>query len=180
MRALIGVGGNVGTEAELRERFHEAIYQLARRRFTGDMEASPLYRSAPVGPVAEQPPFLNLVVSIELAGPIEPVDLLAALLEIEGDLGRVREVEQGPRTIDLDLLAVDELVMADPGPPALVLPHPRLRERAFVVRPLADLVGQDWIIPGTGERLGDRLVDPDLASQAIEPLGPLSLPRRRR
>lgn len=180
MRALIGVGGNVGSEAELRERFHEAIYQLARRRFTGDMEASPLYRSAPIGPVAEQPPFLNLVVAVELAQALEPAELLAALLEIEGALGRVRGVAPGPRPIDLDLLAVGDLVVDDPGPPALALPHPRLRERAFVLRPLADLVGDDWRIPGTGERVGDRLADPEVASQAIEAIGELSLPRRRR
>ena len=76
-----------------------------------------------------------------------PQELLRALLEVERELGRVREGPRyGPRTVDLDLLVVDDLVLEEPG---LELPHPRLHERAFALEPLAEL-DPELVIPGRG------------------------------
>src|SRR5207344_2858452 len=88
----------------------------------------------PVG-VLDQPPFLNGAVAIDTM--LAPSELLAALLEVEQQLGRVRAGERyGPRTIDLDLLLMDGLTLDEPG---LQLPHPRLHERVFALEPLAEL-----------------------------------------
>lgn len=173
MRAFVGVGGNVGSEAALLERFRTAIDAIARLPWSGGIETSPLYRSDPHGPVTEQPEFLNAVIAVELTGDVEPAALLADLLQIERDLGRTRALAQGPRTLDLDLLAIDDIVLEDPGPPPLTLPHPGLGERAFVLRPLADLAGLDWTIPGTGVRIAERLADPAIAAQRLDFAGQL-------
>ncbi len=96
---------------------------------------SSLYSTAPVG-VADQPRFLNAVLALETSLP--PRDLLNALLSIERLFGRDRSSAplNGPRTLDLDLLLHDDLVLSDPG---LEIPHPRLAERAFVLVPLAEI-----------------------------------------
>jgi 2-amino-4-hydroxy-6-hydroxymethyldihydropteridine diphosphokinase len=107
-------------------------------------EVSSLYQTEPVG-YLEQPRFLNAVVALETALP--PADLLRALLGIERDLGRTRSFPNAPRTLDLDLLLVDELVL---DTPELTLPHPRLHERAFVLVPLAELA-PDMVHPGSGQ-----------------------------
>ena len=99
--------------------------------------ASPVYRTEPQG-VRDQPWFANQVLQVLYNGP-GPLELLAALMGIEKDLGRVRAGQGerfGPRTLDLDLLLFgNEVRDAEP----LILPHPRMRERAFVLVPLADL-----------------------------------------
>jgi 2-amino-4-hydroxy-6-hydroxymethyldihydropteridine diphosphokinase len=101
------------------------------------------YRTAPVlrpGAPRGQPPYVNGVV--RLAGWVEPEPLLARLHAIEARAGRVRGALDAPRTLDLDLIAMDSLVRdADP-----VLPHPRAHERAFVLRPLQE-VAPDWVHP---------------------------------
>jgi 2-amino-4-hydroxy-6-hydroxymethyldihydropteridine diphosphokinase len=98
----------------------------------------------PVGRV-DQPRFLNGVVGVDTE--ITPRDLLDVLLTIERDLGRVRTRERNePRTIDLDLLVYDDVVVDEPG---LVIPHPRLHERRFVLEPLAELA-PDLNVRGQG------------------------------
>jgi 2-amino-4-hydroxy-6-hydroxymethyldihydropteridine diphosphokinase len=101
-----------------------------------------VYETAPVGNV-DQPPFLNAAVSVTWPG--EPEGLLAVLLDIEASLGRVRRERWAPRTIDLDVLWIDGVVHESE---ALVVPHPRLTERAFAVVPLLD-VARDAIDPRT-------------------------------
>lgn len=94
---------------------------------------SPVYETPPWG-VTEQPAFLNMVVEGETV--LEPAPLLDHLKRIEARLGRQPSARYGPRLIDLDLLFYDDLVL---DTPPLVVPHPRLHERAFVLVPLADL-----------------------------------------
>ena len=98
----------------------------------------------PVG-YLDQPRFLNAAVVVETS--LAPAALLATLLEVERELGRVREGPRyGPRTVDLDLLLMDDLVLDEPG---LELPHPRLHERAFALEPLAEL-DPALVVPGHG------------------------------
>ena len=134
MRAAIGLGSNLpsefgGREANLRE-------AIARIGALGSVVAvSGFYDTAPVG-VTEQPRFLNGVVVVETL--VEPAELLRGLLRIELEMGRRRDlvVAKGPRLIDLDLLLVDDFVVATKE---LTLPHPAMAERRFVLEPLQEI-----------------------------------------
>jgi 2-amino-4-hydroxy-6-hydroxymethyldihydropteridine diphosphokinase len=112
---------------------------------------SPWYETTPYPP-SDQPRFVNGVVAVKTGLP--PVALLAALHEIERGLGRVRTVPNAARTIDLDLLDYDGLVLTGPEPP--VLPHPRMAERDFVLRPLAD-IAPAWRHPVSDMAVGELL-----------------------
>jgi 2-amino-4-hydroxy-6-hydroxymethyldihydropteridine diphosphokinase len=151
---IIGIGGNVGTEAAILERFDRARAALA---VVGRVRSARLYRSAPIGP--DQPWFLNTAVQIAIDD-AQPGELIALLLEIEAQLGRRRATEArwGPRPIDLDVLiwGVREI-----RTPELEVPHPRLGDRRFALRPLIDLVGDDFAVPGLGRtgELARRVAD---------------------
>jgi 2-amino-4-hydroxy-6-hydroxymethyldihydropteridine diphosphokinase len=140
---VIGLGGNVGTDAEIVERFRRTRDALAH---LGELRSAPLYRSAPVGP--SQSLYLNTAIRARIAD-LQPAELLATLHEIERLLGRDRlhEARWGPRTIDLDVLVWSERVI---DTPELEVPHPRLVERRFALEPLVALVGEDFVIPGVG------------------------------
>jgi len=97
------------------------------------LDESPVYETEPWG-YADQPPFLNMVVRAQTE--LSPRGLLDRLKEIESTLGRVPSFRYGPRQIDLDILFYDELVLDSES---LVVPHPRLHERAFVLVPLASI-----------------------------------------
>jgi 2-amino-4-hydroxy-6-hydroxymethyldihydropteridine diphosphokinase len=128
IRAAIGIGSNVGDSIVV---VHEAFVRLAQ---VGEIVArSPLYRTTPWG-VSDQPPFVNAVALVDTVLP--PRDLLAALKRIEADEGRVTTYRWGPRVLDLDILTYGELVVDEPD---LVIPHARLRERAFALVPLAEI-----------------------------------------
>jgi 2-amino-4-hydroxy-6-hydroxymethyldihydropteridine diphosphokinase len=144
-RAHIGLGANLGDrEATLRA----AVRKLGA---LGTIVAvSSLYETEPVG-YREQPPFLNAVVALETA--LSPGALMAELLTIERDFGRVRSFANAPRTLDLDLLLIDDLVLDTPD---LTLPHPRLHERAFVLVPLVE-IGPTAIHPALGARMVELL-----------------------
>jgi 2-amino-4-hydroxy-6-hydroxymethyldihydropteridine diphosphokinase len=129
--AFVGLGANLG---DPRGQLQTALAELGARPGVELLAVSSAYESDPVGPVSDQPPFLNAVTEISTTLPAAA--LLAALHEIENDLGRVRTVRFGPRTCDLDLLLYGSLESDDP---ALLLPHPRLAERRFVLDPLAEL-----------------------------------------
>ncbi len=109
------------------------------------------YTSAPVPP-SDQPWFVNGVALV--ATDLGPADLLATLHRIENEFGRVRRVRNEARVIDLDLLAYGDLVLGEGE--GLVLPHPRLRTRAFVLLPLAE-VAPDWRHPVSGEAVEDLI-----------------------
>jgi len=140
---VIGLGGNVGTESEIIERFRRARAALGE---LGEVRAAPLYRTAPVGP--RQPAFLNTAVCVRISD-VQPAELIATLLELEQLLGRDRRGESrwGPRTIDLDVLVWGDRELHTPE---LDVPHPRLAERRFALEPLVALLGEDFAVPGAG------------------------------
>jgi len=136
----VGLGSNLDDpEAQVRSGMR-ALETLPKTRVVG---CSALYRSAPVG-LAGQPDFINAVCEIETA--LDPETLLSALLKIEADHGRQRQIPNGPRTLDLDLLLYGGETIATP---ALIAPHPRLHQRAFVLYPLAE-IAPELSVPGRG------------------------------
>lgn len=158
VRALIGLGGNLG---DVRERLDAAIAALDALPDVAVMARSRFYRTPPWGHVA-QPDFVNAAIAVETSLPA--LALLDALLATERAFGRVRDGERwGPRTIDLDLLAYGEEVVDDER---LTVPHPRIAERAFVLLPLADIAAEA-LLPGMG-RVGDMLAKID--TQGCTPL----------
>jgi 2-amino-4-hydroxy-6-hydroxymethyldihydropteridine diphosphokinase len=148
VRAFVGLGSNLDDPAQHVE---DALRELDALPGTRLLARSSLYRTAPVG-LAAQPDFVNAVALLETA--LAPAALLAQLLEVERRHGRVRELPNGPRTLDLDLLLHGDARIDQPG---LCVPHPRLHERAFVVVPMAEIApGQP--IPGHGTA-GERAVE---------------------
>jgi 2-amino-4-hydroxy-6-hydroxymethyldihydropteridine diphosphokinase len=132
--AYIGLGANLPSPAgEPEATLAAAVQRLAALGRV--LACSGLYSTAPVG-LAEQPRFLNAAVALETA--LAPRALLEALLEMEREFGRDRAsgVENGPRTLDLDILLYGDLVLGEHG---LAVPHPRMAERAFVLAPLKDI-----------------------------------------
>jgi 2-amino-4-hydroxy-6-hydroxymethyldihydropteridine diphosphokinase len=124
-RVFLGMGSNVGD----RQRYiTDAVESL-----TGVVAVSPLYETDPLGG-PPQDHFLNVVV--ELASPLTPRQLLGVAHRLESAAGRVRAEHWGPRTLDVDVLLVGDVEVDEPD---LVVPHPRMWERRFVLAPLADL-----------------------------------------
>lgn len=146
MPAYVGVGSNVGEpQAQVRKAF-AALGALPQTRLVA---ISPLYRTRPFGPVA-QDDFINAVAGVLTQLPAD--QLLAALLDIETMQGRVRAERWGPRQLDLDLLVYGAQQIDSAG---LKVPHPGIAERGFVLRPLAD-IAPDLEVPGMG-RVDDLL-----------------------
>jgi 2-amino-4-hydroxy-6-hydroxymethyldihydropteridine diphosphokinase len=140
---VIGLGGNLGSDDAIIDRFARARAALGA---LGRVRSAPLYRSAPIGPA--QPAYLNTAVRIGLAD-AEPDALIATLLEMEWLLGRDRngEVRWGPRMIDLDVLVWGQREIHTP---TLDVPHPRLAERRFALAPVVALLGGNFVIAGAG------------------------------
>lgn len=120
-----------------------ALEALEREPGVRIVARSRLFESAPV-PLSNQPWYANGAVLVDTV--LSPAALLARLHGIEARFGRIRQVRNEARILDLDLLAYDTVVNDRPESPPL-LPHPRLRERAFVLRPLLD-IARDWCPPG--------------------------------
>lgn len=114
--------------------------------------ASHVWKTAPVPFDPAQPWYHNGVVAVETD--IGAHDLLKTLLSIENDFGRVRTVRNAPRLLDLDLIAYDDQII--PEGPDIIVPHPRMHERAFVLMPMSDIT-KDWIHPQRGTNLGSML-----------------------
>ena len=128
-RAFVGLGSNLG---DRRAYLRAAVEGL---RSAGDVVGvSPLYETEPVGGPEDQGPYLNLVVELSTAS--SPRELLGRCRDLEAAAGRLRTVRWGPRTLDADVLLVDGWRVDEAD---LVVPHPRLWERRFVLQPLADL-----------------------------------------
>jgi 2-amino-4-hydroxy-6-hydroxymethyldihydropteridine diphosphokinase len=127
-RAFLGLGSNLGNRVR---HLRDAVATLCE---VGPARVSPVYESDPVGGPDDQGPFLNL--AVELVTDRSPRDLLGVCHRLEAAAGRVRDVRWGPRTLDVDVLWVEGATVDEPD---LVVPHPRLWERRFVVAPLHDL-----------------------------------------
>lgn len=150
VRAFVGVGANLGFA---RDAVLNALADLSRLPNTEFVAASGLYRSAPVD--GDGPDYVNAVAELETA--VSAPELLTLLQAIETRYGRVRTTRNAPRTLDLDLLLYGPVLISTPD---LVVPHPRMAERAFVLQPLIELAG-DIEIPGRGraEALAARITD---------------------
>ena len=148
--AFIALGSNLDDPPGQIESALRALAALPQTRVA---RASSLYRNPPVG-YLEQPDFVNAVVMVETA--LAPRALLDQLLAIESARGRARDFPNAPRRLDLDIALYGDRVLREPG---LIIPHPRLCERAFVLVPLAE-IAPDTIVPGRG-RVADlaRSVD---------------------
>jgi 2-amino-4-hydroxy-6-hydroxymethyldihydropteridine diphosphokinase len=165
-RVYIGLGSNL---REPERQVRTACGEIALIPGIRLRRCSSLYRTAPIG-YADQPDFINAVAEIRTV--LAPLRLLEFMRRIETDHGRVRELRNGPRTLDLDILIYGELQIADDE---LVLPHPRAHQRAFVLLPLLE-IAPDCVIPGLGparnwlqpcdDQTITRIVDVDLNAVA--------------
>jgi 2-amino-4-hydroxy-6-hydroxymethyldihydropteridine diphosphokinase len=147
----LGLGGNLGDA--------EAALTLAIARLAaalGPLEIAALYRSSPVSPIA-QPAFLNTAVLAHTA--LAPEEVLAIAKQIELAAHRRRRERWGPRELDIDLLLFGDQQRQQPE---LTLPHPQLRQRRFVLTPLADLA-PDWPIPPDGAHVAQLLAQAPLS-----------------
>lgn len=188
VRAYIGLGANVG---DARRTLTDAVHALARLPGARLRGVSPLYLTKPVG-VTDQPDFLNAVVALDVPAGPDPAtgatNLLVALKDLEREFGRRRRRRWGPRELDLDLLVFGRAKLAIERPPGgvplsasidlgaatrlLEVPHPSMRDRHFVLAPLADLA-PGLVPPGWRQRvrtardLRRKLEGPD----AVEPVG---------
>lgn len=132
--AYIALGANLG---DRQGTLREALNRLSQHDKIEVLRTSPVYETEPVG-YLDQPQFLNMAAALRTT--LSPEALLQVMLETENQLGRVRDVRYGPRTVDLDLLWVEGMSMDTPD---LTLPHPRMLERAFVLLPLCDIVSEN-------------------------------------
>lgn len=127
-KIYIGIGTNIGNR---QHNLETALNEIAE--FSTITKKSSIYETEPVG-FKPQPDFLNMVIEIDTD--LTPSQLIIKLQEIEHKMGRVREIKNGPRIIDLDILLYNDLVINHPD---LTIPHPRLTERSFVLEPLFEI-----------------------------------------
>ena len=131
-RATLGLGGNLGDPARA---MADALQALDARVDCTVSAVSRLYRTPPWGKT-DQADFFNACAELHTA--LDPMELIALCLDIERHMKRVRDERWGPRTLDIDILTYDDLKLETER---LVIPHPRMRERGFVLMPLADFAG---------------------------------------
>ncbi|MDI9639109.1 2-amino-4-hydroxy-6-hydroxymethyldihydropteridine diphosphokinase [Geitlerinema splendidum] len=141
-QVAIALGSNLGDSLTI---LTDAIARLKQMPGVILQRQSSWYHTPPVGP--PQPSYINGCAVLEVAW--SPVELLERLLDLEAQFGRVRLEKHGPRTLDLDILLVDDLIL---DLPQLQVPHPRMRERAFVLVPLAE-IAPNWTDPVTGRAI---------------------------
>ena len=156
--AYIGFGSNLGNR---KENCRNAIEALARLPTCSLLKTSSLYETDPVGPV-EQPAFINGVILLETAR--DAHWLMRQMLDIEISFGRIRTSKWGPRSIDLDLLFFDDLIIDSPQ---LCVPHPFLHERRFVLEPLNE-ISPDLSHPSLGKTVAELLADLSAGDQRVE------------
>ena len=146
----LALGSNLG---DREQNLGKAIEALRERKGIRYISASSFYESAPVG-VEDQPDFLNAAVKIETG--LSPLDLLAATQAIESELGRKKTVRWGPRIIDIDILLYGREKICEEG---LVVPHPRMTERPFVLLPLREIASNlDASLYNIIEKMKDKTI----------------------
>ena len=163
-RWLIGLGGNL---ADPRRAIGRAIDTLVAHPAIDDVVCSSFWQSAPIE--AGGPDFINAVAGLRSA--LNPFAMLKLAWQLETAEGRKRPYHHAPRTLDVDLLMADQLIIDSP---ALILPHPRMHQRAFVLAPLLELEpdccipgrgpARDWLARSADQRL--RRLDPNAPGQA--------------
>ncbi|MBT8406540.1 MAG: 2-amino-4-hydroxy-6-hydroxymethyldihydropteridine diphosphokinase [Deltaproteobacteria bacterium] len=158
--AYIGFGSNLGNRLENCRNALEALADLPECSL---LKTSSFYETAPMG-LVEQPSFINGVALLKSAN--DAHWLLRRMLAIETALGRIRTLKWGPRSIDLDLLFFDDLIIDSPG---LSLPHPFLHERRFVLEPLNE-IAPDFHHPTLGKTVAELLNDLQDGDQRVEVL----------
>lgn len=148
--SAIALGSNIGDSLAILE---AAIEILAQTKGIVLQAKSSWYRTKAVGP--PQPDYINgtAILQVEMV----PEQLLETLLKVENKFGRVRRERCGPRTLDLDLLLYDNLILQTPK---LQVPHPRMQQRAFVLVPLVE-IASDWVEPISGRRIKELVKDVD-------------------
>jgi 2-amino-4-hydroxy-6-hydroxymethyldihydropteridine diphosphokinase len=161
----LGIGSNLPSEVfgPPVMNCRAAIMRLADVGLAASVQ-SPYYETAPV-PVSDQPWYVNCVIGIAQSR-LSPREALKACLAVEQGLGRVRSVPNAARTADIDLIAWHDQVIDEP--PDLIVPHPRMTQRAFVLRPLHD-IAPDWRHPVTGAAIADLIANLP-PGQQIRPL----------
>ena len=155
---LLGLGSNLG---ERFDNLTSAIKALTPEIIVQTI--SPTYETQPLY-VTQQPEFLNLLVRATTT--LSPISLLDSIQTLEVELGRKPSVRFGPRIIDIDIIDYDSLIL---NLESLTIPHPRMHERLFVLRPLINIV-PNWIHPRTGktvQQLIDGLSDPGIVKKYI-------------
>ncbi|MBN2417681.1 2-amino-4-hydroxy-6-hydroxymethyldihydropteridine diphosphokinase [bacterium] len=149
IHALLAFGSNVGNRSDF---IHKALSEIEKAVAVTVTAASRLYETEPWGE-KDQPPFLNQVVALRTS--LSPDDLLGLCQSVEARTGRSGSYRWGPREIDIDLLIYgDQIIHSD----TVIVPHPRLSERRFVLEPLAE-IAPDTPVPGTGKTAAQLLAD---------------------
>lgn len=148
---LLGLGANLDGRYGLPEQALKACVAMLPEYGLRLLAASSVWKTAPV-PVSDQPWYRNAVCLIETD--FEPLELLAAVKTLERDFGRETAQINAPRVIDLDILAYNDLVKSE----GLILPHPRMHERAFVMYPLQE-IAPGWIHPVSGQSVNDMIAN---------------------
>lgn len=166
-RVFLGLGSNLGNRLEY---LQQAIGLLEESPGVMIVRVSSVYETEPVG-FKEQGRFYNAVTEIETS--LSPRDLLKLILDIELRLGRVRTRPWGPRTIDLDILLYGDEVIEEPD---MIIPHPRMVERAFVLIPLLE-IWPEAHLPG-GKKLADISIDQEQSRGIKKVYEPTWYPRR--
>jgi 2-amino-4-hydroxy-6-hydroxymethyldihydropteridine diphosphokinase len=157
--AILLIGGNLGNRTALLQQAVQLIEQQAGKV----VKLSGLYETAPWGNV-QQPDYLNQ--ALQIATPLEPLPLLHTLLNIEREIGRIRQQKWGARVIDIDIIFYNDAVISLPE---LKIPHPRMQNRQFVLVPLNEIL-PDWVHPVFQQTVHALLAacDDELAAKKVE------------
>lgn len=150
VKAYLGLGSNIGDRAH---QLQQAIRIIDQYQYIDVTSISPIYETEPVG-YTDQPQFLNLCIEIETT--LDPQELLKRCLETEEALHRVRKIRWGPRRLDVDILLYGNEIIEEDN---LIIPHPRMAERAFVLIPLNDIASKH--IEPRSQKLIENLVIAD-------------------
>ena len=145
-KCAIALGSNLGDSCLI---IQHSLNRLAQTPGIALESHSSFYQTAPVGP--PQPDYINACAVINVT--LSPLEVLAVLLNLEQEFGRIRLERNGPRTLDLDILLFDDLILNLPG---LQIPHPRMSQRAFVLVPLAE-IAPHWREPVSQKAIAQLL-----------------------
>ena len=140
-KVYLALGSNLGNR---KANIVRATYMISKRMIV--LKISKLYETKPVG-YANQPDFINAVIKVETL--LTPQQVLSVAKSIEDELKRIKTIKDGPRTIDIDVLFYNDKVINEEG---LIIPHPRIQQRSFVLEPMID-VSPDYVHPVLGKNM---------------------------